>query len=298
MSDASTDLDREIETLRKENASLKARYESLQFVYHDNGQTYRDEIGILRENARYMIEKLTDVLGATGHTPGQPRSSVNNTGAVERAVLNCPHEETEDTLVLRYDPGKPGATVGSQLCGRISKALGMQHTSDPARDEPPSADAWLACNPAGVDRNDIVDLLRDISHRSPIDHPDLMSVRSKAGKLAKALAVMPPVHTDEETGRAASRLLQELSAVLTRDVSQHDRDVRTLIEATWNRGTARDAKTVPEWIVELVENCVLSSNFADYAGLADHAAFEAGQDNAVGCVARMLKTATKEKSDV
>lgn len=292
------DRDAEIARLRRENASLRDRYESMQFVYHDNGQEYRDEIGMLRENARYMIEKLKDVLGATGHRPGEPRPSVNRTAALEHAILNCPHEETEDTLILRYDPTKRGATVGSQLTGRICDALGMSSTksSEEDRERAPS-DAWLACNPSGTDRADIIDLLNEVSLGSPTDHADWDLVRERARKLAAALEVMPRIQTDEETSRAACRLLQQLSAISAFDLTQHDRDVRTLIEATWQRGTVEQTDSVPEWIIERVQYCELTASLPDYIGLADHAAFSAGQDNAIDNVLRMLKTVTREKTD-
>lgn len=48
--------------------------------------------------------------------------------------------------------------------------------------------------------------------------------------------------------------------------------------------------SVPDWLVERVENCVLTSNIAAYAGLADWAAFEAGQDNAVENIVKMLRS--------
>jgi len=293
------DRDAEIARLQRENASLRDRYESMQFVYHDNGQEYRDEIGLLRENARYMIEKLKDVLAETGRRPGEPRPSVNRTGALEHAILNCPHEETEDTLVLRYDPTKRGATAGSQLTGRICDALGMSSRM-PSEEESKRAptDAWLACNPSGTERADIIALLSEVSFGSPLDHDDWDSVRERARKLAASLKVMPRIQTDEETSRAACRLLQQLSAISTRDLSQHDRDVRTLIEATWQRGTdARnhtDTDGVPLWIIERVRNCELEADILDYMGLADHEAFSAGQDNAVSCVIRMLLAARKE----
>lgn len=41
--------------------------------------------------------------------------------------------------------------------------------------------------------------------------------------------------------------------------------------------------------VEMVENCVLFSTPGEYAGLADHAAFEAGQDNAIRTVVKLLR---------
>lgn len=44
-------------------------------------------------------------------------------------------------------------------------------------------------------------------------------------------------------------------------------------------------------LIERVENCVLFSTPAEYAGLADHAAFEAGQDNAIANVVKMLRAA-------
>jgi hypothetical protein len=299
MADAVADeRDAEIVRLRAENESLRERFESLQHVYHDNGQGYRDEIGLLRENARYMIEKLQDVLGATGHMPGEQRPSINRTAALEHAVLDCPHEETEDTLVLRYDPTKRGATVGSQLTGRISHALGMSVRSqqDDESQRPPS-DPWLACNPSGTDRDEVIDILREVGRASPLDHQNWNIVRERAGKLAAALSVMPRIQTDEETSRAACRLLQQVSAIATRDLTQHDRDVRTLIEATWQRGTSHRPQKVPAWIIERVRNCVLFADVADYAGLADHAAFEAGQDNAVANVVKMLETTTLEAGD-
>lgn len=47
-------------------------------------------------------------------------------------------------------------------------------------------------------------------------------------------------------------------------------------------------------LIERIENCVLFSTPAEYAGLADHAAFEAGQDNAIANVVKMLRAALKE----
>ncbi|NTF17981.1 hypothetical protein G6L37_06160 [Agrobacterium rubi] len=296
------DRDIEIARLRRENASLRDRFESLHTVYHDNGQEYRDEIGVLRENARYMIERLQNVLGSTGFRPGEARPSVNRTGALEQAVLDCPHEETEDTLILMYDPTKRGATVGSQLCIRISAALGMSSTrSDEYQDRAPS-DPWLFCNPSGIDRAEIIDLLREVSTAAPLENQNWGLVRERARKLANALKVMPHIQTDEDTSRAACRLLQQLSAIPTSDLSQHDRDIRTLIDATWQRGTpAPDnpaAEGVPLWIIERIRNCELEANIFDYIGLADHAAFSAGQDNAVCCVINMLLAARKETVDV
>lgn len=45
-------------------------------------------------------------------------------------------------------------------------------------------------------------------------------------------------------------------------------------------------------LIERVENCVLFSTPAEYVGLADHAAFEAGQDNAIANVVKMLSALT------
>lgn len=299
MSDVIDERDAEIERLRRDNATLRARFEDMKHVYHDNSQEYRDEIGLLRDNARYMIQKLKDVLGETGRRPGEARPSVNRTGALEYAVLDCPHEETEDTLILRYDPTKPGATVGSQLTGRICDALGMslrKGREDEAKQRE-SSDAWLACNPSGTDRVEIIGILREIGDASPLDHSNWNSVRERARKLASALAVMPQIQTDEETSRAACRLLQQFSAIPTRDLTQHDRDVRTLIDATWQRGTLPQPVGVPDWIIERVQYCELEAGLAEYIGLADHAAFSAGQDNAIDNVLKMLKTATQEKTD-
>jgi hypothetical protein len=71
-------------------------------------------------------------------------------------------------------------------------------------------------------------------------------------------------------------------------------DIRDLV-ATHLAEPEKDS-TVPEWIIERVENCVLDADVGEYAGLADHAAFEAGQDNAVANVATMLRAATKKDS--
>ena len=49
-----------------------------------------------------------------------------------------------------------------------------------------------------------------------------------------------------------------------------------------------DAKVASE-IIDAVENCVLFSTPGEYRGLADHAAFEAGQDNAVRTVIKLLR---------
>lgn len=42
-------------------------------------------------------------------------------------------------------------------------------------------------------------------------------------------------------------------------------------------------------LIEAVETCVLFSTPGEYRGLADHAAFEAGQDNAVRTVVKLLR---------
>ncbi len=95
----------------------------------------------------------------------------------------------------------------------------------------------------------------------------------------------------DEVGRATSRLLQQLSAIPTKNVTQHDRDVRTLIDALSEKDSS-----VPDWVIKRVETCALDSNAGEYAGLADHAAFEAGQDNAVVNVVTMLRAASKKDS--
>lgn len=56
-----------------------------------------------------------------------------------------------------------------------------------------------------------------------------------------------------------------------------------------------------ESIIEMVENCVLFASPADYVGLADWACYEAGQDNAVKTIVKLLRDslerAKAEKSD-
>ncbi len=61
----------------------------------------------------------------------------------------------------------------------------------------------------------------------------------------------------------------------------------------WNRRTPPPSShvAVEADLIERVENCVLFSTPAEYAGLADHAAFEAGQDNAIASVVKMLRAA-------
>lgn len=49
--------------------------------------------------------------------------SINIVGAVWMAIVGCPHTETEDEIVLKFDPGKYGATAGSQLTHRVARLL-------------------------------------------------------------------------------------------------------------------------------------------------------------------------------
>lgn len=49
--------------------------------------------------------------------------SVNITGSVWMAIMNCPHEETEDEVTLKFDPKQPGATARSQMTTRLSREL-------------------------------------------------------------------------------------------------------------------------------------------------------------------------------
>jgi hypothetical protein len=52
--------------------------------------------------------------------------------------------------------------------------------------------------------------------------------------------------------------------------------------------TKLDADAVIELCIEQVRDCVLSSPLTEYLGLADHAAFDAGQDNAIATVIKVL----------
>lgn len=115
--------------------------------------------------------------------------------------------------------------------------------------------------------------------------PEVASDEAKQGDGAAS----PPCA--DEVSRATSRLLQQLAAIPTKNVTQHDRDVRTLIDALSTKDSS-----VPDWVIKRVETCVLDSNAGEYAGLADHAAFEAGQDNAVVNVVTMLRAANKKDS--
>lgn len=70
--------------------------------------------------------------------------------------------------------------------------------------------------------------------------------------------------------------------------SGHKDDVRAL-SAQPAVAVPVEPVAAPDDIIEMVEKCVLFSCIADFAGLADHAAFEAGQDNAVANIVKMLK---------
>lgn len=180
-----------IQSLQQELNAVKARYDAILAALADNRQSYVEQIGRFHETTRYVVEKLQSAIAEIKPLePGELRSKVNRTGAVAMAVLDCPHEETEDEVVLRRDPAKPGSTASSQITRRISEAMGMAFHAQ------------------------------------------------------------------------------------------------------------REPETVPTWVIERVRNCLLTSHIGEYAGLADHAAFEAGQDNAHATVMEILTNAKREPSDV
>lgn len=72
------------------------------------------------------------------------------------------------------------------------------------------------------------------------------------------------------------------------DTDAIDRDYITAISRKVAAALSAQVQDVAG-TVEMVENCVLFSTPGEYAGLADHAAFEAGQDNAIRTVVKLLR---------
>jgi hypothetical protein len=72
--------------------------------------------------------------------------SINIVGAVWMAIVGCPHTETEDEIVLRFESGKYGATAGSQLTHRVARVLEKFVIRDPSaadKDEKVAVEALM-----------------------------------------------------------------------------------------------------------------------------------------------------------
>lgn len=118
-------------------------------------------------------------------------------------------------------------------------------------------------------------------------HCDGTGDASEKGRVEECLAC-------EGTGKVAPvnvyRILREAADNGTLD-REHISSLSRRIAALY---PAPQPHVLPDWLIERVQNCVLSSNITEFAGLADHAAFEAGQDNAVANIVKMLRAISTE----
>lgn len=98
-------------------------------------------------DAATRLDRTSRQLQTAHHRQHEIRHpSINIVGAVWMAIVGCPHTETEDALVLRFDPGKYGSTAGSQLTYRVARVLEKFVIRDPStadRDEKVAVEALM-----------------------------------------------------------------------------------------------------------------------------------------------------------